>query len=298
MCDAEDTQSKCALGCQKPTPGNDLELNVLNENEKIDKDELFEQAEEINFELEILLDAGSTDNQTDEQAAIQLQNELFKIYDEVNPFEDGETTVDVKIDEIEVCELVEENLNSIDSNINEEQACNVDDTTSTRKKRGTSKRGRRRRRKNAKVEASFKSPSSSPISVSSKVLRNLEGKVSAITKSSKNKNSVAKIAKLGAKIAESMSFKLENWMETMPDHMKEIPATLLAIPGTHNSHTHSMQTSMDMSQDAPLYGEYGNKLVKRYKNTKFVIEAWGRCIKKEHGIYKQLEMGLRYFDFR
>merc|ERR1711971_320394 len=98
---ANDIESECALGCQEPTPGNDPASTEVNDEEAPDDDEEFEQAEEVNFEVEFLLDDGSTDNQTDEEAAAEIQAELLAIYDEMNPFEDGETTVEVTIEEIE-----------------------------------------------------------------------------------------------------------------------------------------------------------------------------------------------------
>ena len=299
VCDADDAESKCALGCQQPSPENDRESFELNDDEKIDENEVFEQAEEINLKVEIDLDNGSTDNQTNEQAAQQIKNELLPIYVKLNPFDDGETKVEVTVEKVEVCELVEKNSSLGDSKITEEETCSVDDTTSTRKKRSLSKIGIKMMKNIAKVDISYKSTSGTPTSVSSKILEKLGAKVSNQTKTSKNTSSLPPIFRTGVKIAESMSFKLENWMETMPDHMKEIPATLLAIPGTHNSHSHYMPVHNNyMSQDSPIYGQYGNYLVNQYPDIKHLIRAWGRCIKTEHGIDKQLRMGLRYFDFR
>ena len=70
---------------------------------------------------------------------------------------------------------------------------------------------------------------------------------------------------------------------------------MLAIPGTHNSATHTMQKDQMESYDSPAY-EGG--AVRPYLSfmTPEALASWGRCVK--HDINQQLEMGIRYFDFR
>ena len=110
---------------------------TINENEEIDEDEDFELAEEVNFEVEFLLDDGATDNQTDEEAAAEIREELFPIYHGFNPFEDGETIIEVTIEEIEICEAIDEDPSLSEEDVSDEDACEAaDETTSTRKKRG------------------------------------------------------------------------------------------------------------------------------------------------------------------
>ena len=89
-------------------------------------------------------------------------------------------------------------------------------------------------------------------------------------------------------------------MESLPQHMRELPLTMLSIPGTHDSASHTMRTDMPISPDNALYDALGGA-VRRYinKNTvreKQIISAWGKCVK--HDIRQQLEIGIRYFDFR
>ena len=51
-----------------------------------------------------------------------------------------------------------------------------------------------------------------------------------------------------------------------------------------------------MSYDSPLHVE--NKLYRHIAKEALpgVIAAWGKCVK--HNIRQQLEIGIRYFDFR
>ena len=186
-------------------------------------------------------------------------------------------------------------LNSNDGEIYDEEACEVNETISTRKKRS----GFRKFSKFAIIETAYKSKSGSATAWSNNDTKKLGAAVSAETKSSKaKKDSQPSFFDKAVKIKESLSFKLENWMKTMPDHMKTIPATLIAIPGTHNSHTHIMRTDMTSSQDSFTFGQLGSPLVDAFGGVKFVIEAWGRCVKLGHSVYEQLLLGLRYFDFR
>ena len=103
---------------------------------------------------------------------------------------------------------------------------------------------------------------------------------------------------------DNNSFKLHKWMDSLPKHMRELPLTMLSIPGTHDSASHTMRIDMPISPDNPLYSAFGG-LVRRWinKNTltskakeKKLISAWGKCMK--HDIRQQLEIGIRYFDFR
>merc|ERR1711963_317342 len=96
VCDASNSESVCALGCQKILPGNDPESTEVSDDEAPDDDEEFEFIEDINFEVEFFLDDGSTDNKTDEEVAEEIKQELTAQYEKINPFEDGETIIDVK----------------------------------------------------------------------------------------------------------------------------------------------------------------------------------------------------------
>ena len=313
---------------------------TINENEEIEADEEFELAEEVNFEVEFLLDDGATDNQTDEQAASEIRDELFIIYDELNPFEDGETIIEVTIEEIEICEAIDEDPSLSEEDVADEDACEAaDETTSTRKKRGLFRRkGKKKKKKKSKVKTWFKSKSKAVAGWGKKQEQKLGDKIVNKTKSSKavkflgnvrdttkntDKSGVNKLSNsykdvktglnkdglgftsLVTKSSSSNSnFKLHNWMGTMPSHMKKLPVTLLAIPGAHEGHTHTMMTSMTRSQDQfTVNGIYGvsqrhQSVIDVFGGVENVSDAWGRCMKPGYDSYKQLELGLRYFEFR
>ena len=100
----------------------------MSEDEAPDDDEEFEQAEQIEFGTEFPLDEGSTDNQTDEEAAAVIQTELFEIYDKLNPFEDAVTTVNVTIVDEEVCVAPDEDPSLNEADITDDEACEADET--------------------------------------------------------------------------------------------------------------------------------------------------------------------------
>ena len=247
-----------------------------------------------------MLDDGSTDNQTDEEAAAEIQDELFAIYDNMNPFEDGETIVEVTIVEVEVCEAIDEDLSLSEEDVPDEDACEADETTSTRKKRSRplyKRLGMKKRKKKANVRTMYKSRQKTEASWSKHRAEHLKAKVSLRTRSRKAKK--PKFSYLASlKRSESTSFKLERWMATMPNHMKELPVTLLAIPGTHGSHTYTMRKDMNSSQESQVYGNVGSRVIDVFGGVKSVVEAWGRGLKPGHKTYDQLRLGLRYFDFR
>merc|ERR1712242_359740 len=79
--------------------------------------------------------------------------------DELNPFEDGETIIEVTIEEIEICEAIDEDPSLSEEDVADEDACEAaDETTSTRKKRGLFRRkGKKKKKKKSKVKTWFKS---------------------------------------------------------------------------------------------------------------------------------------------
>ena len=249
-----------------------------------------------------MLDDGSTDNQTDEEAAAEIQDELFAIYDEMNPFEDGETIVEVTIVEVEVCEAIDDDLSLSEEDVSDEDACEADVTTSTRKKRNAGqkvfkRKGQKKRKKKANVSTSYKSRHKAAASWSYNKAERLKNKVSQRTKSKKAKKPYLSYH-ASLKRSENTSYKLERWMATMPNHMKELPVTLLAIPGTHDSHTYTMRKDMNSSQESPVYENVGSRVIDVFGGVKSVVDAWGRGLKPGHKTYEQLRLGLRYFDFR
>ena len=97
------------------------------------------------------------------------------------------------------------------------------------------------------------------------------------------------------KVSGSSVIFPHKWMAHLSPKMRGVPFTMLAIPGTHNSATHTMQKDHFHAFDSPAYTDGS---VRPYLSflTPETLASWGRCVK--HDINQQLEMGIRYFDFR
>ena len=112
MCDANDINSKCAIGCQRPSL-DDPEYTELAADETPDENEEFEQVAEIETAFQYVLEAGSLDGENVTAVANDLADEFKILYDELNPFEDGITTVEVTIEmteiEVDYCEATDFN---------------------------------------------------------------------------------------------------------------------------------------------------------------------------------------------
>merc|ERR1711970_963834 len=112
VCDANDNQSQCALGCQRPSR-DDPEYTELTDDEIPDEDEEFEQVEEIQTGFQYVLEEGSLDGENLIDVANNFQNEFKVLYGELNPFNEGVTTVKVNIEmeevDVKYCEATEIN---------------------------------------------------------------------------------------------------------------------------------------------------------------------------------------------
>ena len=105
-------------------------------------------------------------------------------------------------------------------------------------------------------------------------------------------NPVAELSKI-----VKYRFSLKNWMSSLPAHMRNLPLTMLAIPGSHDSFTYEMRTDMSVSLDSDLAkNRYSQSLLNFFGAVKNLIAAWGKCIKQT--TFEQLQLGLRYFDIR
>ena len=103
---------------------------------------------------------------TEEEIAAEIQTDLFEIYDKLNPFEDGDTTVDVKIVNVEVCKAVDEIQTRVEEDFVSKQTCKVDLTDKIRKRRDVSSSiedGVIMIEQKAVVEVSFESTGNSTI---------------------------------------------------------------------------------------------------------------------------------------
>ena len=104
-----------------------------------------------------------------------------------------------------------------------------------------------------------------------------------------------------SKAPDNISFKLHQWMRYLPKTTRNLPLTMIAIPGTHDSATHTMKTDHKTSPDSDLYQKnlvmsgISNSLL-RSLGVNGIVSAWGKCVK--HTIEEQLLIGIRSFDFR
>ncbi len=85
-----------------------------------------------------------------------------------------------------------------------------------------------------------------------------------------------------------------DWMGNLPSWARARPLSRLAIPGSHNSFTYSID------KDSPLGPDHSPRLV-NFANrcswlTKPVIYRWAVC--QKISVTGQLELGVRYFDLR
>ena len=127
-------------------------------------------------------------------------------------------------------------------------------------------------------------------------------------------NANAQLAKVGVTAVKpdmldhhrDFVFGLRNWMSQMPDKVKNLPLTQIAIPGSHRSSTYGLLpwTPFPFAPDSFIF-----KKLEDHKMMHALASAaghqagfmgfamlWAQTI----GIntFKQLELGLRYFDLR
>ena len=121
---------------------------------------------------------------TEEEIAAEIQTDLFEIYDKLNPFEDGDTTVDVKIVNVEVCKAVDEIQTRVEEDFLSKQTCKVDLTHKIRKRRDVSSSiedGVIMIEQKAVVEVSFESTGNSTINWSEETQTELKNDIETLT---------------------------------------------------------------------------------------------------------------------
>merc|ERR1719436_1879092 len=99
-------------------------------------------------------------------------------------------------------------------------------------------------------------------------------------------------------------FQLKNWMGSLPAKVRDLPLSMIAIPGTHDSATYQLQTTMVIAPDFDIikkankqpYKTMASAAISAIAPVPQVIKAWGKCLKQN--TYDQLMLGIRYFDFR
>ena len=354
MCDADDEQSQCAQGCVPPS--FDKDALEVTDDEKADENEEFEMITEMKLTMEMMLDYGSTDDKLLEDVASELSNTLKPAFEKNNPFVKGTTTVRVKIQLIDQC--VEVSELGINSEVLTGKPCECE----------AGKRRKRRnipfqkvQLPVANVETGFNALDGESALTSPKAQKSLSERIEVAIKDlgSHTKHisdeqlcgyastsldtgvgyikqaisSSANFMKMKGiqtkKVPSAPKFTLSKWMGSLPDNIKKLPLTLLAIPGTHQSGTSSLQKELVSESVYPwngrdeipnflmqTYRQYSNyQRVKRFyaadkhlgqynsdwkeghpENELKYLEAWNTC--QRSSISDQLIMGVRYFDFR
>lgn len=85
---------------------------------------------------------------------------------------------------------------------------------------------------------------------------------------------------------------MDTWMSNLPETLTNVPLSMLAIPGSHDSCSYCLNCECELSQDNEafpalmLLGKFGKLLSAR----------WGRT--QDVSLSEQLAAGIRYFDFR
>ena len=384
MCNANDINSKCAVGCQRPSL-DDPEYTELAADETPDEDEEFEQVEKIETVFQYVLEAGSLDGENLTAVADALADEFKILYDELNPFEDGITTVEVTIEmkeiEVEHCEATDFNGDVVEIDCREMDQSELDEEGNRRKRRFVGKlveKGWTGAKKVAKKVVTpivktvlrytppfIKKGIQKVLAVSKKIVNKLQDEIEKVAKGlvdTVKKTTIGllyKIEQLGEKATNyllqklecgtggfgkvagpalrmlkdkkmlayettkdrfsmigmsltpssmenigSSKFKLHTWMKSLPSKVRDLPLSMIAIPGTHNSATYALRTDMRFSPDfelnngpmIPWYNSRAAAPIRKVSPLGHLVSAWGKCLKQN--TYQQLMLGIRYFDFR
>ncbi|XP_075257955.1 PI-PLC X domain-containing protein 2-like [Convolutriloba macropyga] len=86
---------------------------------------------------------------------------------------------------------------------------------------------------------------------------------------------------------------LQDWMKNLPQQVKEQPLANLAIPGSHDSAAYYLDKKM------PLHPFHHNLFVRTVTSLPFARGfALKWAITQNLTVKRQLDCGIRYFDFR
>ena len=286
------------------------------DNEKPDLEEVYEQVSEIHFVFEFYLEDGALDGfSTVYEAKQEISKQMKNLFFHLNPFDSPEMETSVNFYDIEVCE--NEKTHEVDETGN---ACEPSALQNGGLLLGQWI-GRKTKKTVARVHNTFKGwgnyggPWGETVQWTSKKTQKLEKNLVkiAVNLSTPEAESctesvgegddllskmILKEPFLGAVLpifSDSFSFQLHKWMAHLSPRLRKIPFTMLAIPGTHNSATHTMHRDQSLSYDSPLYADNEANPYLSFM-TPETLESWGKCVK--HDINQQLEIGIRYFDFR
>ena len=271
---------------------------------------------EIEIVMEFYLEDGVMDGLStgDER---QIAEHMKNSFDQFNPFENPETVTTVEFQKATVCE--NEKTHELDET---DEACYPKESSSRRKRR-ESEQWRKVEKSTVVVVTNFEGTNEEFVQWSSRQTQQLETKLLQATANSLTPEAQPCLGELERSFvtrvlskmtirepfpraisplfeASGSSFELHNWMAYLSPKMRKVPFTMLAIPGSHNSATHTMQKDKEVPDgiipypyDSPLYTNPDD-----FKSfvTSETLASWGRCV--DYNINEQLEMGIRYFDFR
>ena len=318
--------------------------------------------------MEMKLDYGSTDGKLLEDVASELTNTLKPAFEKNNPFSPGTTTLDVDIQFIDVCASV----GDIGNTGTVGEAC--DPETGSRRKRSIRTTSFEKQPPYqmvqlpvANIEAGFLALDGESTLTSPKAQESLSERIGLSIKGLENQNGSLTDEQLCGEASESLgtgasyikhatsssenflkmkgiqtqkapsapTFHLSEWMDSLPDHIKKLPLTMIALPGTHQSGTSTLQRRIVSEEQnvselrenryikyhiqdflSQTFNEWRDYLeVRRFygkdlhlgqynpnwieghpDNDHKYLEAWSTC--QRSSIDDQLNMGVRYFDFR
>ena len=132
-------------------------------------------------------------------------------------------------------------------------------------------------------------------------------------------------------VPRSQKLHLYKWMSSLPTKLKDLPLSMLAIPGTHQSASYWFQNKTISRGKYPAWLQYGKSpefLQQTYKKRQSFqrvrefyakeqhlgrykwhwpphdepeseyeyFKQWNRCLRSN--TKEQLQLGIRYFDYR
>ena len=322
--------------------------------------------------MEMKLDYGSTDGKLLEDVASELTNTLKPAFEKNNPFSPGTTTLDVDIQFIDVCASVDDIGNtgtvgeacdpetgsrrkrSIRTTSFEKQppyqmvqlpVANIEAGFLALDAESTLTSPKAQESLSERIGLSIKELGSQaePLSdehlcdngVKITIPKSLDNRAGYIKQASSSSENFLEVKGIQTKKASSApKFKLSEWMNSLPENIKYLPLTMIALPGSHQSGTSTLQRRIvagvqnvtELRNNRGIYhlqyflnqtfnewhdylevrrfygkdlhlGQYNRNWIEGHPdNDHKYLEAWSTC--QRSSIDDQLNMGVRYFDFR
>ena len=278
------------------------------DDEKPDVEEVFEQVNRIQAITEFYLEDGALNGLSDSDAKEKIAELTKPQFEPLNPFDSPDTTILVNLYKMNVCMI--EKTNEVDETGN---ACESGQLLGKKVEKQVveirnefvgvptipkitvpwSERRTQKLKKNL-VEVAVNLLTLVTESCTEAVGEVGKKILSKMTLREPEQNDNVALSRVGAMLVgddgseyREHSFKLNEWMAHLSPKLRKVPFTMVAIPGTHNSGTHKNNLNYIAPNEVKPYF---------LSLTPEGRESWGKCVK--HDINQQLEMGIRYFDFR